>query len=491
MQGGAPAAPKTRAGLALALLLGGQALANIDTAIVNIATPSIHADLNATGAELQLIVFGYILAYAMLLVTGARLGQIHGYRAMFLIGAVGFSLASLVCGLAPNPQALIVARVIQGASAALLVPQVLSGIQLSIPEAQRPRALGLFVVVLSGSAVVGQVLGGALISADVLGSGWRPVFLINVPVGALLVAGAWRYLPRRVATRRVQLDLRGVLALSTAMLLALVPLIVGREAHWPLWTWLSLAASAPVFGLFVAIERTVSVRGGQPLVNLQILRRPTVAWALASRLGSTATYFSLLFVVALYLQQGLGESPIYSGLALVSWVAAFGAGGWLLRRLSAGAARHAATCGSLLMAAAYAGTGAGVLAGQPAGGLLIGLLGVGGLGFGLSTTALLAQLMAAIPAEFAADISGLYNTNSQVAAVVGVATFGTAYLGLVGDAGQSTAMHAFASVVFAFAITAAFAAFAANRAIAGAHPRRALPARVAGQPRVADGLGAG
>jgi MFS family permease len=191
----------------LALLLGGQALANIDTAIVNIATPSIQAELHATGAELQLIVFGYILAYAMLLVTGARLGQIYGYRTIFLIGVAGFTLASLACGLAPDPTTLIAARVIQGASGALLVPQVLSGIQLSIPEAERPRALGWFVVVLSGSAVIGQVLGGALISADVLGSGWRPVFLINVPIGALLVSAAMRYLPHQAGARRAQLDL--------------------------------------------------------------------------------------------------------------------------------------------------------------------------------------------------------------------------------------------------------------------------------------------
>jgi MFS family permease len=471
----------------LALLLGGQALANIDTAIVNIATPSIQAELHATGAELQLIVFGYILAYAMLLVTGARLGQIYGYRTIFLIGVAGFTLASLACGLAPDPTTLIAARVIQGASGALLVPQVLSGIQLSIPEAERPRALGWFVVVLSGSAVIGQVLGGALISADVLGSGWRPVFLINVPIGALLVSAAMRYLPHQAGARRAQLDLNGVIVLSAAMLLALVPLILGREAHWPLWTWLSLAASVPAFGMFVAVERRVIVKGGQPLVNLQILSRPTVAWALVSRGAATATYFSLLFVVALYLQQGLGESPVYSGLALVAWVAAFGVGGWVLRRMPRSVGRHAATLGSLLMAVAYSGIGVGVFNGQAAGGVLIALLGVGGLGFGLSTTALLAQLVAAVPVEYAADISGLYNTNSQMAAVVGVATFGTAYLGLVTDAGQLTAMHAFGVIAIAFAVTAGFAAFAADRAVT--RPGREAPKSVAVPHRVADRVG--
>jgi hypothetical protein len=255
------------------------------------------------------------------------------------------------------------------------------------------------------------------------------------------------------------------------MLLALVPLIVGREEHWPVWTWLCLAASLPAFWLFVLVERKVIDRGGQPLVNLHITARPTVYWALASRAAAASTYFSLLFILALYLQQGLGESPVYSGLALVSWVAAFGVGGWVLQRLPVGPRRHAATLGSLLMAAAYFGIGASVFSGQAAGLLLITLLGIGGLGFGLSTTALLAHLVAAVQAEHAADISGLYNTNSQLAAVVGVATFGTAYFALTTGAGQLTAMHAFGIIVLAFAATSVFAAVAANRAII--RPRRA------------------
>jgi MFS family permease len=462
--GARSAAPKIRAGALLAVLLTGQALANIDTAIVNVATPSIHTELNASGAQLQLIVFGYILAYAMLLITGARLGQIYGYRSIFLIGVAAFTLASLASGLAPEPITLIVARVIQGVGAALIVPQVLSGIQLSLPETERGRALGLFVMVLSASAVVGQVLGGALISADLLGSGWRPVFLINVPIGAVLMLAALRYLPLQRAGRQALLDVPGVITLSAAMLLALVPLILGREQHWPLWTWLSLLASVPAFALFIGVERRVISTGGKPLVNLHILTRPTVSWALGSRAAATSTYFSLLFVLALYLQQGLGESPFYSGLALVSWVAAFGIGGWLLRRLSVAVGRHAATVGSALMAAAYFGIGASVVNGQAAGGLLIILLGIGGFGFGLATTALLAHLVAAVPVEHAADISGLYNTNSQVAAVVGVATFGTAYLGLVAQGGQATAMHAFAIIAMTFAMMALLAAIAAARA---------------------------
>ncbi len=454
-----------RAGALLAVLLTGQTLANIDTAIVNVATPSIHAELQATGAQLQLIVFGYVLAYAMVLITGARLGYIHGYRSIFLIGTGAFTVASLACGLAPEPVILIIARVVQGAAAAFLVPQVLSGIQLNFTGEERKRALGLFVVTLSGSAVAGQVLGGGLIAANLFGSGWRPVFLINVPIGLVLLAAALHYLPiERTAAVRRRLDLPGVGALSVAMLLALVPLIVGREEGWPVWTWVCLATSVPAFALFIALERALAARGGEPLVNLQILARPAVSWALGSRAASSGTYFSLLFIVALYLQQGLGESPLFSGLALVSWVAAFGIGGPLLRSLPASLARHAASAGSLVMAAAYAGIALAVLSGNAAGPVLVTLLGFGGFGFGLSTTALLSHLTGTVRPENAADISGLYNTNSQLAALVGVATLGTAYLALVPQIGRAAAMHGFTVINLAFSATVVFAAVAAHLA---------------------------
>jgi MFS family permease len=391
-----PAVHQPTAGV-LAVLLAGQALANIDTAMVNVATPSIHATLGASGAELQLVVSGYGLAYAVLLITGARLGDLHGYRQIFLVGLGGFTLASLVCGLAPDPSTLIVARVVQGAGAALLVPQVLSGIQLNFEGDARTRALGLFVLTLSGSAVAGQILGGALISANVLGAGWRPVFLINVPIGLALVPAARRWLPADPGGRSTRLDLAGVAVLALMLLLLLVPLSVGREAGWPAWTWVCLGASLPAVGVFRWVERRVADRQGSPLLDLGLLARPEVGWALGSRAAAAGTYFGLLFVIAMYLQQGLGVAPLFSGLALVSWVAAFGVGGALLRRLPEAVGRGAAVLGALLMTAAYAGIAVCVGSGLATGAWLILLLGVGGFGFGLTTTALLAHLTAAVP----------------------------------------------------------------------------------------------
>ena len=187
--------PRPRSTWMLAALLGAMFLGNMDVAIANIAVPSIRADLHAAGGELDLVVSGCALAYAALLVTCARLGETRGYRRMFLLGLGVFTFTSLACGLAPDAVSLIFARVVQGAGAALMASQVLTGIQLNFQDSARRRALGLYTAVLSGSAVIGQVAGGLLISANLFGSGWRPAFLTNVPTGTLLMLVAARYGP--------------------------------------------------------------------------------------------------------------------------------------------------------------------------------------------------------------------------------------------------------------------------------------------------------
>jgi hypothetical protein len=194
-------------------------------------------------------------------------------------------------------------------------------------------------MVLAGSAVVGQVLGGLLVSADLFGLSWRPIFLVNVPVGIALLAVAARVLPADAANGTQRLDLGGVAALSGALLLVLLPLTLGRDAGWPLWTWCSLAASVPALAAFTALQRRRVARGDEPLVNLGLLTRPAVGWGLGSLGLLAGVYFAVLFVLALYLQQGLGHSAAYSGCALVSWVAAFGVTGPLLDRMPGAAAR--------------------------------------------------------------------------------------------------------------------------------------------------------
>ncbi|WP_326690317.1 MULTISPECIES: MFS transporter [unclassified Streptomyces] len=452
----------------LGVLLSGQFLANVDVAIVNTAAPSIHQRLGATDAQVALVVSSYVIAFAVLLITGARLGAVHGQRRMFLWGLGVFTAASLACGLAPGPATLVVARVVQGVGAALMVPQVLSGIQTHFPgPEQRARALGYYALALSGGAVAGQFLGGVLISADLWGSGWRPIFLINVPLGLLLVLATLRWMPRDVRTAEGpqlgELDLRGVGLLSVGVLLVIVPLVLGGDAGWPWWAWVCLGAGGPVLAGFALYQSRLAARGGRPLVAPAVVATRSVRWGLVAFGLTVSTYFALLFVLALYLQQGLGKSPEYSGMAMLTWVAAFGLAGPVLPRVPERLRRMVPVVGCLLLAAGYAGVWAYLLAGQRSGPLLFLLLAPGGLGLGLGNNALIAHMTSAVPGRYAADLSGVISTNGQISGALGVAALGSWYLALA-SGGAAAAAHALQWVVAGFAALALCAAVAALRA---------------------------
>ncbi|HEX4292300.1 MAG TPA: MFS transporter, partial [Trebonia sp.] len=267
-----------RPGVVLAIVLTGQLMAIIDVNIVNVAVPAIHQSLHTTGSGLQLIVAGYTIAYAVLLVTGARLGDILGHRRMFLVGTGLFTLASLGCGLAPTAGALVALRFIQGAAAAVMIPQVLSLIQRTYTApGPRARAMTMYATAISGGAVLGQVLGGLLVSANIFGSSWRPVFLVNVPVG-LLVLACGRLLPaQHQRDARRSLDLPGLAVLTPAVLALVLPLVLGQPLGWPAWGWALLAASIIGFGLLAVVEHRVGGRGGQPILPRSLLGLPGMA----------------------------------------------------------------------------------------------------------------------------------------------------------------------------------------------------------------------
>ncbi len=203
-----------RRGAMLFVLLTGQAMATIDNSIINVAAPAIRTDIGATGALLQMIIAGYLLAYAVLLITAARLGYDYGYRRVFIAGVAVFTMASLICGLAPDAATLIGARIAQGVGAALLVPQVLSLIQRHFEGAERARIVGYYSMILALGVTLGQLLGGVIVTVDIFGLSWRPAFLINVPIGLLLLACAGSVLPARGAVRH-RLDGVGVAVLNS------------------------------------------------------------------------------------------------------------------------------------------------------------------------------------------------------------------------------------------------------------------------------------
>jgi MFS family permease len=460
-------------GWLLAVLLAGPFMAQADATITNVATPSIHTGLGASGAALELVVGGYLIAFAVLLITGARLGQTHGYRRVFLLGAGLFTAASLLCGLAPNAIALVLARVAQGFGAALMFPQTLTGIQLNFAGSQRARAIGLYAIALSAGAITGQILGGALISADLAGSQWRAIFLINVPVGVLVIAAALHHLPPDGQRTPRRLDLAGAATLCAGLLLVVVPLALGRGKGWPAWTWACLTAGAATVAAFPVVERRITAHGGAPLVAVAVLARPAVGWALITLTAATGTYYALLFTLAQYLQQGLGRSPLVSGLTLLPWVAAFGLGGQLVRRLPARAAPIAPVAGCLLLSAAYAAIAAALFTGHHGEPLLAMLLGAGGLGLGIQFNALIAHLTTIVPADYAPDVSGVTTTTLQIGGAVGVAAFGTLYLSMSNQGSGGHATHAFAVTTAAFTVIGLLASAAAHRAT-----RRTLIAEV-------------
>ncbi|MEU3712139.1 MFS transporter [Streptomyces catenulae] len=515
----------------LAVLLAAQFMANVDTAIANIAAPAVRSDLGASGGEAGLVVSGYVVAYAVLLVAGARLGGSRGHRRILLAGLALFTAASLACALAFTPAVLIASRIAQGAGAALMVPQVLSGIQLHFTGRQRIKALGYYALALSGGAVAGQALGGVLIAADLLGTGWRPIFLVNVPAGLLLLWAALRVMPPDPAggTARTGpvgagnsagragglpasgtgpgpgdgagagacagadtavpppdgIDVRGMVLLAATVLLLVVPLLLGTDAGWPWWMWACLAAVVPTGAVFRRSQRRRAARGGRPLIAEEVIREPAIRWSLAAHGATTMTYFALLFVLALYLQEGLGRGPAYAGAAMISWVAAFGLAGPLLARVPPRYAAAMPAVGCVVLAGGYTAVWLYLVTGHRTGPALFLLLGIGGLGLGISSNALIARMTFALPDRYAADLSGVISTNAQLCGALGVATLGGGYLHLTdgGSASATTSAHALEAVLATAAALAALSAPASRR---GTRPQPAGSGPATPDPATSD-----
>ena len=416
----------------LAVVLAGQFMAVLDASVVNVAAPSIHADLHTSGAGLQLVIAGYVITYAVLLVTGARLGDIFGHRRMFLSGLALFTLASLGCGLATSSGMLIALRFIQGAGAAVMIPQVLSLIQRSYTGTARARPMRLYAAVLAGGAVAGQVIGGVMVSADLLGSTWRPVFLLNVPIGVILFVAGLRFLPKGRGEPGRRLDLAGLAVLTPAVLALVLPLVLGQSEHWPLWGWACLAGSAVLFAVFALVERRVARRGGSPLVPGRLLKLPGVATGIVALFFVMAVFGGFFFALALHLQGGLGDSPMRAGLTFAPAGLAFAfvslnwqrvPARWHLALIISGFAANAA--GLLLLAEVFRGGGSG-------GWLLLVAVTLSGAGMAAAFSPLMTGVVMRVPVADAADATGVIVTVNQLALVVGVATFGTLYLNLAG-----------------------------------------------------------
>lgn len=279
-------APGTR--FVLPVVLTGTFMAILDVSIVVVAIPSIRADLHAGYGGAEFVISAYTLTYASLLVTGGRLGDRFGRRRMFIIGLLWFAGASALCGAAPSISVLIGARALQGIGGALMFPQVLAIIQVTFDGQARTRALGVFGSVIGIAAIAGQLVGGVLLALNVFGLTWRPLFLVNVPLGAAAALAAARVLPKDPPEAHTRLDLGGAGLIAVTQLLLTLPLLEGRDQGWPAWMLACLIASAPCLALFLAYERRLAARGGSPLVPLRLFRNR------ASPAGSRSRFCSRL-----------------------------------------------------------------------------------------------------------------------------------------------------------------------------------------------------
>jgi EmrB/QacA subfamily drug resistance transporter len=455
----------------LPVVLTGTFMVVLDFFIVNVAMPALQADLHASAGAIEWVIAGYGLSFATLLITAGRLGDLLGRRRMFSLGLGLFTLASALCGLATGPTMLIAARVLQGAAAALLTPNVLSIIGVTYAGEDKLRALSVYGIVLGLAAVGGQLIGGALVEADVAGLGWRAIFLINVPVGAAALV----LTPRLVAESRVEdgarLDPAGTALITFALVAAVLPLVEGRQHGWPLWTWLCLAAAPVALALFALHQRGLSARGGAPLLDPVLFRDRAFSAGLLTQLVFWCGQASFFLVLALYLQQGRGLGALEAGLVFTVLAAAYLVASMRAGELAGRLGRRLPALGALTLAGGHALLAACVAAIGDGGSIavLVPALLLIGAGMGLVITPLTSTVLAGVQPHHAGAASGALSTMQQVGGALGVAVTGVIFFGAV-DQGFA---HAFELSLIQLAATCA----------AAAALTRLLPARP--RPRVA------
>jgi MFS family permease len=442
----------------LATVVAAQFMFGVDAFVVNVAIPTIAVKLHASPAEIESVIAIYLIAYATLVVTGGRLGDIYGTKAVFLLGVFGFTATSLWCGLAQSGPELIGARLAQGATAALMVPQVLATLHLLFSDGARARAFAIYGIVLGLAGAAGFALGGVLVTLDLAGLGWRAVFFVNVPFGLIIMAAALRIMPqvpRRAGTR---LDVPGALVLFVGLLCLIGPLLFGHDVHWAPWVWLVMAAGLAIVAAFVRLERAVARRGGMPLIDLALLSdRPFMRGLCAAFLFFFAN-LSFYLVITLFMQKGMAIPPLKAGMVFVPLALTF----VIASRHSGIRARHRGTyvliegCAvQILGLAALALTVASLEA--PTAWQLALVLMIFGYGQGLVMAPLSSAVLSTVKPASAGSGSGMYGTTQQIGNAAGVAAIGAVFFALAAtDSSRHALFASLAAFVLSIAASAAF-----------------------------------
>lgn len=466
---------------ALAVVLIGGFIAFLDFFIANVAIPSIQSDLGASPPETQLVMVGYGAALCVGLITGGRMGDIYGPRRMFLVGLALFTVASAACGFAPSIWFLIVARVIQGLAAAMLAPQVLAIVSHVYTGEARGRAFSAYGLMLGLSGLCGQVIGGVLIALDIAGLDWRTVFLINIPIGLVILALTPRTVPDIRTQSGVRLDLAGAALASVSLAAVVLPLLEGREQGWPLWAWLSLIAAVPLFALLITHQRRLAAKNAAPLIDPGLFRERGFTVGITAYFVYFMSMGSFFLLFAIYMQEGRGWEPLSSGLLFTTMSAGFFGSSFLAGRIAARIGNQVIALGAGLVAIGY-GT-VGVIVAQigvdgTAGWVAPGLL-VAGFGMGLVAAPLPGAAMAGVDPEHASSASGVLSTAMEGGAALGVSLVGLVFFGTIGD---SPALDAYPKAFYlSIAVIVAFPVIVTLLVQALPKPGSTAPGTAAGE----------
>jgi EmrB/QacA subfamily drug resistance transporter len=419
--------------LALGVVLIAVFMQLMDISIVNVAIPSIQRELDASYSQVQWVLAGYQLAFAVVLITGGRLGDIYGRKRLFLIGVSGFTIASALCGFAQTPVMLVASRIFQGAMGALMFPQALSVTQVEFPQRERGAAFGITGAVIGLATISGPLLGGLLIAANLFGLDWRPIFLVNLPLGVLAVVAALVLLRESKAEGALRLDPGGVAIVSAALVMLIYPLVEGRDLGWPVWTFLLIAASVPVFALFTLYERRKTRKDNSPLVVLSLFRERAFVSGLLLNVVFFSGVAAFFLTFSLFLQIGLGFTALHSGLTTVPFSVGTAIASAVSVRLAPRLGRAILSLGCLLLVAgmvAVIGTisryGEAVHSWQ-----LVPALVVCGLGLGCTIPPLINVILAGISRRNVGSASGVLSTTQQFGGALGVAIIGVIFFGLL------------------------------------------------------------
>lgn len=438
----APAYPRRWA--AAVVMMTGALMDLIDVTIVNVALPTIRKDLHASGAQLEWVISAYLLAFAVTLITAGRLGDLFGRKRLFLAGVVVFGLASLGCGLAPDPGVLIAARAVQGTAAAVMIPQVLATYRALFAGKERGAVFGMYGAVGGMATAAGLLLGGVLVSANLFGWHWRTVFLVNLPVAALTLAGAAAVVPETRQPRAARPDYAGLALLCAGLVAIVYPLTEGPSLGWPGWSFVLLAGGVVLVAALAVAGPRATRPGVAPLLPPGLLKTAAFTAGIVIQLVFFLGMQGLFLVMALWLQTGDRYSPVKAGLT----VAAFSLGTIMTAGVSVKLAvrlgRYILLAGAVIMAA---GTYALVIAAQHAGHgvspwqLVPGLV-IAGAGLGLLVIPLANVVLAAVPADLAGGASGIFSTAQQLGGAAGVALAGTIFFPRIATEGFTSAFQA-------------------------------------------------